>query len=58
MLVQIDTSAVQNVTNVFEQQNRSVELLDGEYLAAFEPRNRTQLLGAFTSAVRAARFSG
>jgi hypothetical protein len=37
---------------------QSVELFDDEYLAAFEPGNRTRLLGAFTSAVRAARFSG
>ena len=37
---------------------QSVELFDHEYLAAFEPRTRTRLLGAFGSAVRAARFSG
>jgi hypothetical protein len=37
---------------------QSIKLFDDEYLAAFEPRNRTRLLGAFASAVRAARFSG
>jgi hypothetical protein len=37
---------------------QSVGLFDGKYLAAFEPRNRTRRLGAFASAVRAARFLG
>jgi hypothetical protein len=48
-----------NVETMFVQQwLQSVELFDDEYLAAFGPRNRNRLLGAFASAVRAARFSG
>jgi hypothetical protein len=35
-----------------------VELFDDEYLEAFLPRTRTQLRGAFASAIRSARFSG
>jgi hypothetical protein len=35
-----------------------VELFNDEYLEAFQTRSRTRLLGAFASAVRAARFSG
>jgi hypothetical protein len=37
---------------------QSIKLFNGEYFAVFEPRTWTGLLRAFTSAVRAAIFSG